>query len=177
MTAGGSTTREEHRKRERQNAEMQVEGTGNIRFTRRDACLQCTRSDFCSIPLRFCASSSFHALPTTMNILCPRTSGVRSAPLQQMKFERSMRIHQIGSCCVETEAPQFTKWNCETIFVGIYHERCEKYMCKKKWKILQCRSWYRRPMRRPAISCRQSCAIRQYRIFNDAMCASVWLEM
>lgn len=134
MTAGGSTTREEHRKRERQNAEMQVEGTGNIRFTRRDACLQCTRSDFCSIPLRFCASSSFHALPTTMNILCPRTSGVRSAPLQQMKFERSTRIHQIGSCCVETEAPQFTKWNCETIFVGIYHERREKYMCKKNGK-------------------------------------------
>lgn len=135
MTAGGSTTREEHRKRERQNAEMQVEGTGNIRFTRRDACLQCTRSDFCSIPLRFCASSSFHALPTTMNILCPRTSGVRSAPLQQMKFERSMRIHQIGSCCVETEASQFIKWNfCTTIFVGIYHESREKYMRKKNVK-------------------------------------------
>lgn len=128
MTAGGSTTREEHRKRERQNAEMQVEGTGNIRFTRRDACLQCTRSDFCSIPLRFCASSSFHALPTTMNILCPRTSGVRSAPLRQMKFERSMRIHQIGSCCVETEASQFTKWNRETIFVDIYHGRRETFL-------------------------------------------------
>lgn len=115
---------------------------------------------------------SMHYQPT-MNILCPRTNGVRSAPLQQMKFERSTRIHQIGSCCVETEASQFTKWNRETIFVDIYHERREKYMCKKNGK------YYNVGVGTDdlAISCQQSCAIRQYHIFNDAMCASVWLEM
>lgn len=62
-------------------------------------------------------------------------------------------------------------------FLLVFITKDARNICVKKWKILQCRSWYRQPMRRLAISCRQSCAIRQYHIFNDAICASVWLEM
>lgn len=92
MTAGGCATREEHGKRERQNGKVQVEGTGNIRFTRRDACLQCTRSDFSSIPPRFWTPTSFHAPPAIAQWVF---TGFGYAELDLPRFKGRCRIGQI----------------------------------------------------------------------------------
>lgn len=74
----------EYRKRRRQKGEAQVEGTGNIRFTRRDACLQCTRPDFArTISLRLWTIDLYaYAIVFEPNALCVRYISLRLTNVQ-----------------------------------------------------------------------------------------------
>lgn len=69
---------------------MQVEGTGNIRFTRRDACSQCNRPDFArTISLRLHSGLTFvHHVIFQPNGLCCRCTFRHGSlqPLRKLEF-------------------------------------------------------------------------------------------